>query len=928
VTTSPHLGPRVPGAATESALPGSGVAPFAGAGIPARDADGAVSALVSGDVAPAPGDLVSALALHGGRPALVGASAPGGVVTYAELAERVAAEAQHHRAQGLGTRRLVLLEARRDEAGVVALLGALAAHQPVLLTGPEATARLAEAWDPDVVVDAGGRTTRRARGTRDLHPDLALLLSTSGTTGSPKLVRLSRDNLVVNARQIRESLGIRADDVAATTLPLHYCYGLSVLTSHLAAGAAVLLTEESVTSDAFWEEARTHGVTTFPGVPHTFDLLERSGLEQRDLPSLRYVTQAGGRMDPATVRRVAALGARKGFDLVVMYGATEATARMAVLPPSRTATAPGSIGRAVPGGSFRLEPVPDADPGVGELVYTGPNVMLGYATDRADLARGRTVTELRTGDLARVRDDGLLEVTGRVGRIAKVLGLRLDLDRVERLLAARGRVVTAVDGGDRLVLGVVTASRPVVAREVQDHAADVLGLPPTSVAVVALPELPRLPSGKVDGRALAALADETVAAPAGGSVVDVDALCALVAEVLRRPVGPGDSFVSLGGDSLSYVEVSLRLERALGTLPSGWATRSMRSLAGESAVEPRRGRLVETNVLLRAFAIVSIVGSHANLFTLLGGAHLLLAVAGFNTARFHLADVPRTSRVRRLAVGALRIAVPSALVITTVSLWTQEIGWRQMLLVNGLTSTQWSEPHWYYWFVEAIVYILLVLAALLALPLVDRLERRFPFWLPFGLAVGALLTRYGVIAFPGDQIHRAHVVFWLFALGWAALRARAGWQRWLLTALAVVSVPGFFDEGERNLYVLVGLLALVWLPDLRVPTPVARVAGELASASLWIYLVHWQVYPHLEHRIPWLATVLSLLAGVLVARVVAAAGPRLRTAAGIDGAPGWLSPGWKRFSSKGTDGDARLGPGTPGRHDQPPHLTAGPARHR
>jgi acyl-CoA synthetase (AMP-forming)/AMP-acid ligase II len=911
VTTSTDSGQHAPGAAGR-ALRAHGVRTGGDHAVPTRT----------------PEDLVAALARHGGRPALVGASVPGGVVTYADLASRVAAEAQAHRVEGQGTRRLVLLEARRDEATVVALLGALAAHQPVLLTGPEATEPLAEAWDPDVVVDAGGRATRRARGDRELHPDLALLLSTSGSTGSPKLVRLSRANLVANAHQICDSLGIRADDVAATTLPLHYCYGLSVLTSHLAAGAAVLLTEQSVTSDAFWEEARAHGVTTFPGVPHTFDLLERSGVEHRDLPSLRYLTQAGGRMDPSAVRRVAALGERQGFDLVVMYGATEATARMAVLPPSRTATAPGSIGRAVPGGCFRLEPVPGADPGVGELVYTGPNVMLGYATEQHDLARGRTVSELRTGDLARVRDDGLLEVTGRVGRVAKVLGLRLDLDRVERLLAVRGRVVTAVDGGDRLVLGVVTASRPVVAREVRDLAADELGLPPTSVAVVALPELPRLPSGKVDARALAALAREEETSPARGAAVDVDALRALVAEVLRRPVGPDDSFVSLGGDSLSYVEVSLRLERALGTLPSGWATRSLRSLAGEPVAEPRRGRLVETNVLLRAFAIVSIVGSHANLFTLLGGAHLLLAVAGFNTARFHLADVPRTSRVRRLAVAALRIAVPGALVITTVSLWTQEIGWRQMLLVNGLTSTEWSEPHWYYWFVEAIVYILLVLAALVALPLVDRLERRFPFWLPFGLAVGALLTRYGVIAFPGDQIHRAHVVFWLFALGWAALRARAGWQQWLLTALAVVSVPGFFDEGERNVYVLVGLLALVWLPDLRVPAPVARVVGELASASLWIYLVHWQVYPHLEHRIPWLATLLSLLAGVLVARLVAAAGGRLRTAAGIDGAPRWLSRGWKRFSSKGTDGDARLGPGTPGRHDQPPHLAAGPARHR
>ena len=332
----------------------------------------------------------------------------------------------------------MLLEGRTDVDGVVAYLGALAADQVVLLAGDSALDGLAAAYDPDVVVGARGRRDVRPETAHELHPDLTLLLSTSGSTGSPKLVRLSAESLLANAASIVEALGIRATDVAATTLPLHYCYGLSVLHSHLLAGASLVLTERSVVDEEFWSDVAAYSVTTFPGVPHTYDLLDRSAFADRDVPSLRYLTQAGGRMAPERVQELVALGRRKGFDLVVMYGQTEATARMAVLPPDLAEVAPGAIGRPVPGGRLSLRPVPEAPEGIGELVYEGPNVMLGYAEAPADLALGRTTHELATGDLGRLRPDGLWEVVGRRGRVAKVLGLRLDLDRVERLLAARG----------------------------------------------------------------------------------------------------------------------------------------------------------------------------------------------------------------------------------------------------------------------------------------------------------------------------------------------------------------------------------------------------------------------------------------------------------------------------------------------------------
>ena len=509
--------------------------------------------------------------------------------------------------------------------------------------------------------------------------------------------------------------------------------------------------------------------------------------------------------------------------------------------------------------------------------------MLGYATAPGDLARGREVDALRTGDVARRTGDGLYEVIGRRSRFAKVYGLRVDLDQVERLYAERGHVVLCADGGDHLLLGVDASARGADPETLLEIAKEALGLPRSAVEVLAFGSAPRLPNGKPDYRAIqAAAAPHHDAHPRGpAAATDVAARRAALrgafAEVLgRADVSDDDSFISLEGDSLSYVEVSTRIEAVLGALPAGWHGLSIADLAGREP-EVRRGRTLETNVLLRALAIVMIVATHANLLVAAGGAHVLLAVAGFNFGRFHLNASPRLDRVRHLAGSIVRVVVPSVLWLGAVALLSDDIGWANVLLVNGFVGPEsWAEPQWWYWFVEALVWTLVALAALLAVSRVDRLERRWPFWLPMGLAVAGLLTRYDVVELAGgDEIHRASVVFWLFALGWATVKATRPAQRALVSAVLVATVPGFFGEPVREGLVVVGMLLLVWLPAVRVPAVVARVAGVLASASLYIYLAHWQIYPHLEHRFPLAATLLSLLGGIAFWRLSGWAADRL-----------------------------------------------------
>ncbi|WP_418062026.1 AMP-binding protein [Pimelobacter simplex] len=809
--------------------------------------------------APVAAGIADDLARHGERPAL---RTPTGTLTYADLDRRVAAERAALAAVAPGVRQLVRLRPAATADLVVAWLAALSGGHATLLTHDDGLAR---AYGVSVERDEAWRPTGVPAPA--LHPDLRLLLSTSGSTGSPKLVRLSAANLDANATAIASYLGLVADDVALTTLPLDYCYGLSVLHSHLVAGASLVLDDRSVTDAGLWERARAEGVTSFAGVPYTFDLLGSAGWPE--LPTLRQVTQAGGRLAPERVRALAEQGAREGWDLVVMYGQTEATARMAYLPPELAARHPGAVGVAVPGGELRVDPVAGAGPGVGELVYRGPNVMQGYAESPADLARGAEVDELRTGDLARITPEGLVEIVGRRSRFAKLFGQRIDLDRVQTLLGLGGHDTGCAESADgqQLVVAVPGRPDPATLAEVAAAAASGTGLPAHAVRVVAVDVLPRLANGKLDQQAVGRL----TAAPVAEAASPEDSLARLYARVLGRPaVDPSDSFVGLGGDSLSYVELSLRLESRIGRLPDDWQRWTVADLAGLVATRPSRWARVDTTIVLRAVAIVLIVGSHTNLWVLVGGAHVLLAVAGANFARFHLADEGPRDRLARVARSAARVAVPSVLWIGAVALVTGAPGWRSVLLLNDVLGARtWSEPDWYYWFVEVVLLVTLGAGLLTAIPWAMALERRHRFPLAVGLTAAALVPRFWATAtsYDGDVIHSSVFVAWLFAGGWAAAVARTPAQRALATALLVAGAWGFTGDTRRDLVVITGVTVLVWAPAVPWPRPLVGLTGTLASASLFIYLTHWQVYPHLEDRWPLGGLLASLALGVLVWRL-------------------------------------------------------------
>jgi acyl-CoA synthetase (AMP-forming)/AMP-acid ligase II len=811
-------------------------------------------------------DLIEHLRSHGHRVAIITDDRE---VTYRELADDVASAAGD-----LGTRRrLVIIETRNDLSTLVSYLGTLAGgHVALPLPAASDHPAVLDTYDPDVVIRDGG-VEHRHPPAHDLHPELAMLLSTSGSTGSPKLVRLSRTNLIANAESIASYLDIRDTDRAATTLPMSYCYGLSVVHSHLLRGAALILTDRSVVDPEFWASFQRHRGTTFAGVPHTFDLLDRIGFDAMSLPHLRYVTQAGGRLAPDRVQHFAELGRDRGWQLFVMYGATEATARMGYLPPDLAIDNPSCIGKPVPGGSFDIEPVDGAAEEVGELVYRGANVMLGYAREPADLALGRTVDALRTGDIARRHPNGLYEVVGRSSRFAKMYGLRIDLQRVEDRLRARGLTAICAEHDGELL--VAAADRP-AGCDAQRDAADAAGLPVSAVRVLDVAEIPRLPSGKPDYQGIRDIAGD--AGLPDGADLDLRTVFAGVLQIEPATIGPDQSFVDLGGNSLSYVTMSVRLERALGHLPADWQRLTLRELA--SVPRPARrwwNATLETSVALRAVAIVLVVGSHADLFKLWGGAHILLGIVGYNFGRFCLTPLPRTDRVRHLRNTTVWIAVPTVLWVAVALVITDDYTASNLLLANKFLGPSDSMTAGRLWFVEVVVWILVALAAVCWLPLCDRLERQWPFGFAVAFLAFGLALRYDAFGFGlGRDAWFTVFAFWYFAIGWAAAKATTAWQRAAVTVVLAVGVLGYFSDFEREALVFAGLALLIWLPAIRCPAAVAAVAGVVAEGSLYVYLTHYQVYPLFGgHTL--LGVIASMVVGVTLTWLVTATRTRIRT---------------------------------------------------
>ncbi len=335
-----------------------------------------------------------------------------------------------------------------------------------------------------------------------IHQDLAVLLSTSGTTGSPKLVKLSYRNIQANAESIAEYLNIKSNDKPITSLPINYSFGLSVIDSHLLKGANILCSNKSMVMREFWNTFNQYKCTSFSGVPYNYQMLQRLKFDKMNLPSLKTMTQAGGRLSEEFTKYFYDAAVSKGIKFFVMYGQTEATARISYVPFERLAEKIGSIGIPIPNGEIKIfsDGEEIVTPTVqGELVYYGKNVMMGYAENRDDLAAGDMMNGvLPTGDLAYKDSEGFCYITGRMKRFIKLFGLRVNLDEVEKMLENHFNCAAACYGGDDSLKVILQTHGINVSEIAKKTIIDTYKLHHSVVSVKCVDSIPVTSSGKKD----------------------------------------------------------------------------------------------------------------------------------------------------------------------------------------------------------------------------------------------------------------------------------------------------------------------------------------------------------------------------------------------------------------------------------------------
>lgn len=326
-----------------------------------------------------------------------------------------------------------------------------------------------------------------------IRPDLAVLQLTSGSTGSPKTVRLSQQNIESVTMSIGRYMKVGSERRFAANLPFHYIYGLSVVHLAFAFGGSLFITSTPFVQRKFWGKLADNEVTDFSGVPFHYEAIARTGIPETSLKSLQVATQAGGSLSPGLVRHFADYFSHSNIEFFVMYGQAEASPRISYLRTKALNDKEHSVGRAIDIGSVRI------DPDTGEVIYRGPNVCLGYASGWEDLTRGDDFGgELHTGDVGMLDHEGFLYIVGRLKRFIKVHGSSVSLDQVEQALREISSNIAVVGSDDNLVV-VVERPSNVSPGQVQNL------MPSVRISAIGVQEVDKLPrtgSGKINYRVL------------------------------------------------------------------------------------------------------------------------------------------------------------------------------------------------------------------------------------------------------------------------------------------------------------------------------------------------------------------------------------------------------------------------------------------
>lgn len=779
------------------------------------------------------------------------------------------------------TRSLILIDASNEIEPLCAYIGAMQRGHAVILSSFASSANeqmVVERYQPQYIfkyTEDGWNFEATQYKQALLHQELALMLSTSGTTGSPKMVKLSYENLLSNASSIAEYLNIQVTDRAITTLPIHYSYGLSVVNSHFLSGATILLTDRSVTDKKFWSFLSREKATSFSGVPYTFELLKKTDFIHGRYSSLQKITQAGGKLHEEDIKFYKNLSDRFGWDFYIMYGQTEATARMAYLPPEDLDSNIGTIGRAIPGGEFELRD--DENRLIksinhpGELVYSGANVMMGYAYNADDLISEADEKRLYTGDLAIKNENGYFKIVGRKSRFAKIFGLRISFDEIESYLLKHGYKGLCFGDDSKIAIGIIgKADIEAIGFMLSSH----YGLPAYLFHIIEIDEPPLLANGKTDYQWLLKNAPKISVRPGSGNV-ETQKIHAIYANTFKfKDVDGNQSFTSLGGDSLSYVDISTQLETVLGFLPDNWENKTIQELEAIELVGNTKSSM-ETNLVLRAIAIVSVVSHHSTLWAFGGAASFLMLLAGFNLARFSRKPLYDNKSKRDIFVSIYKLLIPYFLILMAYQIYKKDFDVESMLLLGNFVDRQrtFIEP---FWFIQAFIQCNIVFILIFSIKITRACANAQEYMFAYLMLFFSLALKFGMpyfLSLDGQPSYYLWNVLFLFSFGWLMYVSHSILQRvltslaWLMLAMVVMN----FQLTSTWLLCFYVLLML-WVPRLYIPNMIKPIIRAISSNSYYIYILHgipvyFIVYRYTAVSNYW-ALFLGVISGVAVGEIV------------------------------------------------------------
>ena len=332
-----------------------------------------------------------------------------------------------------------------------------------------------------------------------INKKIAVLLTTSGSTGTSKLVKLTYENILENTKSIKKFLNINFKDVGITNMPMSYTYGLSVINTHVFSSAKLIVNNYPILNKFFWQTVYKHKVTNLNFVPFLCLILKKLKFDNFNLNSLRLITSAGGSLEKSTWTYIAEVSKKKNIVFIPMYGATEATSRMSYLPSKYLFNKLGSIGKTISGGEFKLinkKNIKINEPfKVGEIIYSGKNVFKGYAKNVNNLKNIENFNELKTGDMGYFDHEGFYFVTGRKDRYVKIFGNRVNLDEIEKILNSKSYETACCHKDEKIILFFLSK---IDEEEIKVYLSLKTNLNKNVFEVKNLKEFPKKKNGKID----------------------------------------------------------------------------------------------------------------------------------------------------------------------------------------------------------------------------------------------------------------------------------------------------------------------------------------------------------------------------------------------------------------------------------------------